>query len=184
MRKLIVSALVTLNGAVTNQRDWSVPYFDAESKANAIEKLKECDLFLTGRATYEQFAPVWSQIQGDSYFAAINEMPKVVLSNSLTTATWNAKVLRGDAAEQVRVLKQQPGKSIMKYGVTALDRTLIENQLIDEFHLNIYPVVADGVRIFEGIDTSRMQLELIGTKRYASGVVQLSYRPKWLSRQG
>jgi ABC-type proline/glycine betaine transport system ATPase subunit len=49
----------------------------------------------------------------------------------------------------------------MKYGVTSLDRTLMAHQLIDEFHFSIYPVIADGARIFDGIDTSRMQLELI-----------------------
>ena len=57
-----------------------------------------------------------------------------------------------------------------------VDRT----QLIDEFHFSIYPVIAEGARIFDGFDTSRMHLELISTRRYASGVVEVSYRPRWL----
>ena len=181
MRKLIEGTLVTLNGVVTNQGKWSTGYFDAEAKAESIEALKECDLLLLGRVTYEQFAPRWSQIRDDAYFAAVNAMRKVVLSNTLATATWNAEVLRGDAAAQVRALKQQPGKAILKYGVTALDRALIANQLIDEFRFWIYPVVAEGTQLFEGIDTSHMQLELISTQRYASGVVRVNYRPRWLS---
>ena len=183
MRKLIEGTLVTLNGVVTNQGKWSAGYFDAEAKAESIEALKECDLLMLGRVTYEQFAPRWSQILDDPYFAAVNAMRKVVLSNTLATATWNAEVLRGDAAEQVRALKQQPGKAILKYGVTALDRALIANQLIDEFRFWIYPVVAEGTQLFEGIDTSHMQLELISTQRYASGVVRVNYRPRWLSSE-
>jgi dihydrofolate reductase len=180
MRKLIESALITLNGAITNQAKWAADYFDEEAKTQGIAKLKECDLFLLGRVTYEQFAPRWSQMSDDPYFATINAMRKVVVSNTLKTATWNAEVLRGDAAEQIRILKQQPGKSIMKYGVTSLDRTLMAHQLIDEFQFSIYPVIAEGARIFDGFDTSRMQLELISTRRYASGVVEVSYRPRWL----
>ena len=137
MRKLIESALITLNGAITNQAKWAADYFDHEAKTQGIAKLKECDLFLLGRVTYEQFAPRWSQMSDDPYFATINAMRKVVVSNTLKTATWNAEVLRGDAAEQIRILKQQPGKSIMKYGVTSLDRTLMAHQLIDEFHFSI-----------------------------------------------
>jgi hypothetical protein len=94
MRQLIEGTLITLNGAVTNQGKWSAGYFDAEAKAESIEALKECDLLLLGRMTYEQFAPRWSQIRDDSYFAAVNTMNKVVLSNSLETATWNAEMLR------------------------------------------------------------------------------------------
>lgn len=179
MRKLIEATLTTLNGVVTNQGKWSAGYFDDEAKSESIEALKECDLLLLGRVTYEQFAPRWSQIRNDPYFAAVNAMRKVVLSNTLATATWNAEVLRGDAAEQVRNLKQQPGKTIIKYGVTALDRALIANQLVDEFRFWIYPVIAEGTQLFNGIDTTQMQLELISTRRYSSGVVQVNYRPKW-----
>jgi dihydrofolate reductase len=183
MRKLIEGTLVTLNGVVTNQGKWSTGYFDAEAKAESIEALKECDLLLLGRVTYEQFAPRWSQIRDDPYFSTVNAMRKVVLSNTLSTATWNAEVLPGDAAEQIRALKEQPGKAILKYGVTSLDQALIANQLIDEFRFWIYPVVAEGTQLFDGIDTSHMQLELISTQRYASGVVQVNYRPRWLSSE-
>ena len=68
MRKLIEGTLVTLNGVVTNQGKWSTGYFDAEAKAESIEALKECDLLLLGRVTYEQFAPRWSQIRSSRYF--------------------------------------------------------------------------------------------------------------------
>jgi dihydrofolate reductase len=179
-RKLIQSTLVTLNGVVTNQAQWAIPYFDAEAKAAALESLRECDLFLLGRRAYEEFAPRWSQFQDDEYFAAVNAIPKVVLSNTLKAATWNATILGGDAAEQVRALKQQPGKNIIKYGVTALDRALVAHRLIDEIHFSIHPIVVPaGGRVFEGIDTGGMELELIGTRRFASGVVRVSYRPRW-----
>lgn len=180
MRKLIIGTICTLNGSVTNQAQWSAGYFDDEAKAASLETLAECDLFLLGRKAYEQFAPRWSQNQGDAYFDAINRMPKVVCSNTLATASWNATILRGDAAAQVRALKQQPGKHIVKYGITALDRTLIAHELVDELRFWIYPVIADGTRLFDGIDTSRLRLELVATRRYASGVVQMNYRPGWV----
>lgn len=180
MRKLIESSLITLNGVVTNQAKWGSDYFDDEAKSAALAALNECDLFLLGRATYEQFAPRWSQMGDDPYFAAVNAMRKVVVSNTLKTAAWNAEVMRGDAAAQIRALKQQPGKAIVKYGVTALDKALIAHRLIDEFHFSIHPVIAEGAQVFAGIDTSHMRLELIRTRRYTSGVVRVSYRPKWL----
>jgi dihydrofolate reductase len=180
MRKVIESTLVTLNGTVTNQAQWSMGYFDAEAKARSLASLRDCDLFLLGRKAYEQFAPRWPQIQDDPYFAAVNAIPKVVFSNTLRAATWNAQVLGGDAAEHVRALKRQPGKAILKYGVTELDRTLIAQQLIDEFRFIVCPVVADGAQLFAGIDTSRMQLELTDTRRYTSGAVELCYRPRWI----
>jgi dihydrofolate reductase len=179
-RKLIVSTLMTLDGVVTGQAQWASSYFDAGAKALALATLRDFDLFLLGRKAYQQFAPRWSQIDDGGYFAAINAMPKVVLSNSLEAATWNATVLGGDAAARVRALKQEPGKNILKYGVTELDRTLIAHQLIDEFHFLICPIVVDhGKRVFEGIDTSRLQLELMSSHRTESGMVGVSYRALW-----
>ncbi len=181
MRKLVSSTLVSLDGIVSNQAEWASGFFDTEAKEHARASLAECDLFLIGRKAYEQFAPAWSRIKGDPYFDAVNAARKIVVSNSLPSAAWNAEVLRGDAAQGIRRLKEQPGKDIMKYGVTALDRTLFEHRLVDEYRLMIFPVViGSGTRLFEGIDTRRMRLELTSTQHFASGVVQVAYRPKWL----
>ena len=94
MRKLIECALITLNGAVTNQAKWAADYFDHEAKTQGIAKPKECDLFLLGRVTYEQFAPRWSQMSDDPYFATVNAIRKVVVSNTLKTTRCCAAMQR------------------------------------------------------------------------------------------
>src|SRR5215472_3817824 len=73
---------------------------------------------------------------------------------------------------EVAKLKKQPGKNIIKYGTSQLDRTLIEHKLIDEFHFSIFPIaVGQGQRLFESIDTSKLKLRLTGTKAFANGIV-------------
>ena len=141
------------------------------------------DAFLLGRVTYEKFVAAWSQVTGDPYLDTINALPKFVASASLQATTWNATLLSVDAATEVARLKDQPGKTIMKYGTGRLDRALIQHGLIDEFHFSVFPlVVGSGLRLFEGVDTSGLRLRLTGTKSFGNGIVQLTYLPQY-SRQ-
>jgi dihydrofolate reductase len=179
MRKLVESTFVSLDGVVEAPWTWTTPYFDAESKAQSLAQLDQFDTFLLGRVTYEKFAATWSQIQGDPYFDRINAMPKLVASTSLQKTTWNATLIKGDVATEIAALKRQPGKNIIKYGTSQLDRTLIEAKLIDEFHFAIFPVVlGSGRRLFEGIDRGSLKLELTGMRRAPNGVVSLTYIPR------
>jgi dihydrofolate reductase len=130
--------------------------------------------------TYEKFAARWSQIKGDDYFDRINSLPKFVASTTLRETTWNATLIKGDVADEVSKLKNQPGKNIMKYGTGHLDRTLIQHNLIDELHFSVFPIaVGSGQRLFEGFDTTHLNLTLTGTTRFANGIVVLTYVPKW-----
>jgi dihydrofolate reductase len=181
MRKLIESTFVSLDGVVEAPEKWTIPWWGGDLKDYARARLAEVDAFLLGRRTYEQFAASWPQIKGDEYFDRINALPKFVASNSLRETTWNATLLKGDVAAEIARLKSQPGRSILKYGTSELDRTLIEHRLVDEFHFAIFPVaVGSGARLFEGIDTSRLKLTLRDTKIFASGVVSLTYVPTHL----
>lgn len=104
-------------------------------------------------------------------------MPKHVASTTLQDATWNATVLKGDVADAVAELKRRPGEDILKFGTGELDRTLIANNLVDEFHFWMFPVVAgSGDRLLDGIDTTHLQLA--GTTTFGSGIVVLTYTPK------
>ncbi|MFC5832675.1 dihydrofolate reductase family protein [Nonomuraea insulae] len=77
-----------------------------------------------------------------------------------------------------RKLKRQPGENILKFGTGSLDRTLIENRLIDELHLWVFPVIAGGGdRLLDGL-VGVTHLELAETTRFESGVIVLTYRPK------
>jgi dihydrofolate reductase len=94
--------------------------------------------------------------------------------------TWNATVIKGDVAAEVARLKSEPGKAIMKYGTSRLDRTLISHGLVDEFHFSVFPVVVGrGPRLFDGIDTSGMTPTLTGTKTFGNGIIELTYVPEY-----
>ena len=137
MRKLIESSFVSLDGIVTAEK--LAPHWGPEGKAWALAELDKFDAFLFGRVTYETFAPRWSAIEDDPYMDRINRMPKHIASRTLRDdqMTWGATLLKGDAAAEIRRLKNQPGKDIIKYGTGDLDRLLISHQLIDEFHFAI-----------------------------------------------
>src|SRR4051794_15240003 len=83
----------------------------------------------------------------------MNSIPKFVASNSLTSATWNASIIRGDVAEQIRGIKGQPGKNIVKYGTGALDQVLFDNRLIDRLCIIVYPfLLGHGTHLFDRVE--------------------------------
>jgi dihydrofolate reductase len=179
MRKLIESSLVSLDGVV-GAPERLAPHWDDENKRHALSELAEYDAFLLGRVTYELFSSRWSGIRGDPYYDAINRLPKYVASSTLRETTWNATLIQGDLAVAVSKLKQQPGKNLIKYGTSNLDRTLIQHRLIDEFRFSIFPVVlGSGRRLFDGIDIHQLSLRLTDTKIFANGIVRLTYVPTY-----
>jgi dihydrofolate reductase len=185
MRKLIEATLVSLDGVVGSPQDWALPRWDDENKAYAQAALADVGAFLLGRVTYEMFAAAWSPVTGDPYYDVINRLPKFVASASLAETTWNATLIRGDFAAEVARLKSEPGKAIMKYGTSLLDRTLVKHGLIDEFHFSVFPVVVRrGPRLFDGIDISGMKLTLTATKTFGNGVVALTYVPEYVTAAG
>jgi dihydrofolate reductase len=177
MRKLIESAFVSLDGVVESAPQWAAPYLDAAENRNAwLAKLMDADALLFGRTTFELFHAIGTHRKGDAYFDRIHELPKFVASTSLREVPWGATLLSGDTAEQITKMKQRDGKNIVKYGNGGLDKTLVEQHLIDEFHFTVFPVVVgQGRRLFEGIDTSRFHLKLASTHPFSNGLVTLNY---------
>jgi dihydrofolate reductase len=177
MRKLVESTFVTLDGSIGEPQVWGPPYWDEEHMAYAAGLLSAADALLLGRVTYEVFSEAWPQRSGDPFADTINAMPKHVASTTLTDATWNASIIEGDVAEGVAALKDQPGGDLLKYGTGALDRTLMEHGLVDEFHFWVFPVIAGGgERLFEGFDTTH--LKLLDSSTFASGIVVHVLEPK------
>ena len=177
MRKLVESTFVTLDGVISAPQEWSPPYWDDEHASYARKLLFAADALLLGRVTYEGFVQAWPSRTGDDYSDRINSLPKYVASNTLEEATWNATILDGDVAEEVAKLKQEPGENILKFGTGELDRALIGDNLVDEFHFWVFPVLAGGgQRLIEGIELTH--LNLIDTTTFASGIVVLTYAPK------
>ncbi len=179
MRKLVESTFVSLDGVIENPQNWSAPYWDDEHSAYARKLLWDADALLLGRKTYENFAQAWPSRAGtgDDFTDRMNAIPKYVASNSLTDTTWNATLLEGDTAEAIRKLKAEDGGSLLKYGTGELDKTLIENDLVDEFHFWYFPVLAgSGQHLLDGIDMRHLQL--LDTSTFKSGIVVHVLGPK------
>jgi len=91
---------------------------------------------------------------------------------------WNASLIKGDVAEEVSRLKQQPGKDIVAFGSGDLVKTLMRRDLIDECRLMVFPIIpGTGKRLFEDVEDGRA-LELVDSKTFGTGVVSLDYRPE------
>jgi dihydrofolate reductase len=176
MRKLVESTFVTLDGVISSPQEWGSPYWDDEHGQYAHDLLFASDALLLGRKTYEVFAQAWPARTGDEFSDRINGMPKHVASTTLHETTWNATLLGKDIADEVAKLKQQPGQNILKYGTGELDRTLLDHNLVDEFHFWVFPVATGtGDRLFDGIDTTT--LKLLGSTTFKSGIVVHTYAP-------
>ena len=185
MRRLVVSSFVTLDGVGedpagfegTDIGGWSVPYFDEEMAATALEMLRSCDLFLCGRVTYEGFAKYGPALTGE-YSHRLNELPKRVVSKTLTEPLeWNAQLLEGEVVEAVSELKRSPGLDIVSYGGGELMATLLGAGLVDECKLSIHPIaLGSGKRLFrDGLQLAAMKLSDV--KQLESGLVMLTYAP-------
>lgn len=178
MRKLLVSSFVSLDGVVESPMTWGSRFFDDECREYALRKLDDVEFFLLGRKAYEAFVPAWPTLTGNTYIDRINGLKKLVASTTLDEVKWNASLLKGDVAKELAALKSQTSGHILKYGVTALDRTLLDNKLVDEYDLWIMPTrVGPGKRAFADIDSDKLNLELVRTHQFGNGVVVLTYRP-------
>jgi dihydrofolate reductase len=184
VRKLIESTLVSLGGAIGDPQVWGPPYLDAEHGAYAMQLLQAADALLLGRRTYEGLSAAYPQMKRDSrplatasFIDRMNAIPKFVVSRTLRSAVWNATVMSGDVVGAIADLKQQPGRSILKYGTGPLDRLLMEHRLVDEYHVLLFPVaVPRGQRLFEDLDSVK-HLRLERSAAFKSGVMALVYVP-------
>ena len=180
MRKIMVEAEVSVDGAMggENADFWNqvFPFHSADVQAYLDDLLFMPDALLMGQKTYEFFAQVWPTRQGKQA-DKINSMPKYVASRTLEEPLqWNARLIQGDVPEEIRKLKQEPGKSLLQYGVGELTHTLLKHNLVDEFHLLVFPFAfGAGPRIFESMGIST--LKLLDTRTFSSGVVALIYQP-------
>ena len=159
---------------------WAMPHSDSETMALIGQVYQRADAFLFGRRTYETFAGSWGAMadSDDPIAVALNTRPKYVASTTLTDPLWaDTTVLSGDVAAAVGELKARPGGELQVHGSGALVRWLLDNRLVDEITLLIYPlVVGQGARLFpaSGPDTA---LELIGSRATGGGVTIQVYRP-------
>jgi dihydrofolate reductase len=191
MRQLIVTTFLTLDGVMQApggpEEDpsdqfayggWSVNYWDDEM-ARFMDGVmgKPFDLVL-GRKTYEIFAAYWPNAPEEAGGKPLNDATKYVASKTLKSLDWDPSVLlEGDAAKAVAALKQQDGPELQVHGSGNLTQTLLQNNLIDKFHLWTFPVVVgSGKRLFAD-GTSPGGLKLVDTTVSTTGVVIGTYVP-------
>jgi dihydrofolate reductase len=193
--RIVISDFMSLDGVVQapggREEDtdggfvhggWSMPFFDPEAMGRAVgEVMETTEALLFGRRTWETMAAAWPSRAGDPFADRMNEIRKYVASRTLTQDDlgWaNSTLLPADdVIGAVRELRGQEGGDIQVMGSPSLARTLITNELVDEYRLMIEPIVlGGGKRLFPDDGESRT-LELIATSTSSTGVLICTYRP-------
>ncbi len=156
-------------------------HFDNEASTFVDQIYQRADAFLFGRRTYEIFAGSWGTWPdpGNSpIWEALHTQPKYVVSTTLTDPQWaNTTVLSGDLATAIGELKAKPGGELQVHGSGALTRWLLDNDLVDEMNLLIFPVVVgQGTRLFPDAGPD-MALDLVESRAFPKGITIQVYRP-------
>ncbi len=188
MRKIIVHEFITLDGVIqapgspTEDTDggfthggWTLPYWHDEIGAHFGQIFAEADTLLLGRKTWKTHGDAFEPNPEGDPFAGFK---KYVVSSTLKSAEgWrDSNIISSNVIEEIRKLKNQPGKNIIMDGSSVLMHTLIENDLVDEYALHVYPLVlGTGKRLFP--DGKRVSLKLIESSMLPTGVVYQRYQP-------
>ena len=192
MSKIVVFELVSLDGVMQapgrpgeDGRDgfehggWAAPYADPVMGKAAGESMATTGALLFGRRTYEDFYSVWpKRTDGNPFTEVLNNTQKYVASTTLSEPLpWiNSTLLKGDAADAVARLRRKPGKNIVVLGSGKLVQSLMMRDLVDEYVLQIHPLVlGSGRRLFNNGDPFA-GLELADTKMTTTGVVIATYQ--------
>jgi dihydrofolate reductase len=190
MRRVTVTEHVTLDGVMQapgrpdedtrggfEHGGWAVPNNDEVMARVMGEGMARGGSLLFGRRTYEDFYGFWPHQKDNPFTDVLNDVEKFVASRTLTEPLpWNnSTLLKGDAADAVKELKEQPGEDIGVLGSGELVQSLMRHQLVDEYLLMIHPLVlGSGRRLFpEGV---RSSLRLVDSVTTTTGVVVATYR--------
>ena len=182
MRRVVFAINMTADG-YCNHTDMIA---DEEMHAYHTRLLRDANLILYGRITYQLMVPYWPEVarsqsadEASNEFARVFDLlDKVVFSTTLKRVEGtNTRIVRENIAEEVLALKQQPGRDIC-VGSLNIASQLSNRGLIDEYHFVVHPVVAGkGPRLFDSVKPQdRRRLDLVGSKVFRSGVVALHYR--------
>ena len=180
MRKIVAGLFISLDGVIERPDQWHFPYFDEEMGEAIGSQMAASDAMLLGRVTYEEFAAYWPNQSSEVEMAdEMNNTPKLVVSTTLDSVDdWqNSTLIKGNVAEELTRLKQQPGKNIGITGSGTLVRSLLRDGLLDELNLLLHPiVVGKGKRLFEN-GSAQTPLKLVQSQTFSTGVLSLTYQP-------
>jgi dihydrofolate reductase len=181
MRNIIFAINITLDGCVDHTKQVA----DDETHEYFTDLLREVDLLVFGRITYQLMVPFWPEVAktqsmtkaSNEFAKAFDSIDKIVFSRSLDSAEdKNTRIVRTDLHDEILKLKQAEGKNILVGGVS-IPSQLIELGLVDEYRFVVGPIVTgEGRRLLEGVSLQQgLQLRLVESKIFKSGCVALRY---------
>jgi dihydrofolate reductase len=184
--RIVVTEFVSLDGVMedpggsegTKHAGWSFEISRGEEGDKfKLDETMASDALLLGRKTYEGFAEAWPSRDGE-FADKFNTMRKYVVSSTLQSPEWsNSTVLSGDLVEDVTRIREEHDGDVVVHGSAQLVQGLLENDLVDELRLMVFPVVlGSGKRLF-GETSGKKRLQLTSSKNVGDGVEILIYQP-------
>jgi dihydrofolate reductase len=190
VRRIVVSEFISVDGVMEDpggsekfeRGGWASQFSRGdEGDKFKLDELTSAEALLLGRKTYQGFADAWPSRTDDVGFAdKMNSMPKYVVSTTLRNPTWdNTTVVGGDVLEKLNRLKQSDGGELLVIGSCQLVHTLIENDLVDEMRLMVFPIVLGmGKRLFSDSPHAWPFRLLESTAVGKEGVLIVRYEPR------
>ena len=186
MGRIVVTEFVSLDGVMEDPGGaenfkyggWSFEFERGEEGDKfKLDEALEADGLLLGRRTYEGFAAAWPSREGE-FADKFNDMPKYVVSSTLDEPDWNnTTVLDGDVADSVSKLRRQVDGDLVVHGSAQLVQALLDNDLVDELRLMVFPVVLGaGKRVF-GETRDKKSFRLTDSRSVGEGVAIMIYQP-------
>ncbi len=179
MRKLVLQMGISIDGYVSGGPGEDIGGGGPQHPdvvARIMDWISRAGAHAMGRVTYEEMSGFWPT-STDEYAAPMNEIPKVVFSKTLTRADWaTTTIARGDLADEVAKLKNEPGGDVIVYGGYTLAQALTSADLVDEYRLVARPVaLGSGEPMFKDLPVGR-RLDLVEATPYPDGTVITVYR--------
>jgi dihydrofolate reductase len=187
MGKIVVTEFVSLDGVMEDPGGsedfkyggWTFQIDRGEDGDRfKLDETMNTEALLLGRKTYEGFAEAWPQRDGE-FADKFNNMPKYVVSSTLRDPEWNNSTVidPSDLAGEVAKLRDESGGDVVVHGSAQLAQALIENGLVDELRLMVFPVVLGGGKRLFGETSDKHSLKLSESRFVGDGVAILTYQP-------
>ena len=180
--KIVVSMFQSVDGRIQwdnkNERPpWSIIYWKKDLAQIMVDQVSNAGALLLGRITYENFSKTWPKIKDDyGYSKLMNDIPKYLISNTLTMVEWNnSTLIQQPIIENINELKETGTKDLLIFGSGELITLLMRDDLIDEFKLFVIPIIiGKGKQLFS--DSSFKNVNLIESKIVNQNMIYLNYK--------
>lgn len=180
MRKIIVWNVVTLDGCFEGEKPWDLSFhalvWGPELEALSLEQLREADMLVFGKNTYQGMADYWPKADAEGEVTPLmNSIAKVVCSTTLERAEWNNTVIVRDAVSELGKLKEQGERPMYIFGSGKLMESLLDAGLIDEIRLCVAPIILGKGRHLFTEGNAMRTLALLESRALQNGGVVLRY---------